>query len=154
MIYNGGQGILEDNEIFDNAMAGVWIKTDSNPILRRNKIHDGHEGGVCIFNNGKGVLEENDIFRNSLTGVLISTSSYPVLRRNRIFDGGAAGIEITNGAGTLIFLHISVHIEEFFSQVLLAGTFNDSLHDVILILSVGPGQILELNCVILSYFYS
>lgn len=56
LIYNSGLGIIEDNEIFDNAMAGVWIKTESNPILRRNKIHDGHEGGICIFNNGKGKL--------------------------------------------------------------------------------------------------
>ena len=31
---------LQDNEIFDNAMAGVWIKTDSNPTLRRNKVDD------------------------------------------------------------------------------------------------------------------
>lgn len=103
LIYNGGLGILEDNEIFDNAMAGVWIKTESNPILRRNKIHDGHEGGVCIFNNGKGLLEDNDIFRNALTGVLISSQSSPVMRRNRIFGGGAAGIEITNGAGLLSY---------------------------------------------------
>lgn len=82
-------------------MAGVWIKTESNPVLRRNKIHDGREGGICVFNSGKGILEENDIFRNRLTGVLISTSSHPVLRRNRIFEGGAAGIEITNAAGKL-----------------------------------------------------
>ena len=82
-------------------MAGVWIKTESNPVLRRNKIHDGREGGICVFNNGKGLLEENDIFRNRLTGVLISTSSHPVLRRNRIFEGGAAGIEVTNAAGKL-----------------------------------------------------
>ena len=61
LIYNGGLGIIEDNEIFDNAMAGVWIKTESNPILRRNKIHDGHEGGICIFNNGKGELR-NSVF--------------------------------------------------------------------------------------------
>ena len=47
-------GLLEENEIFDNAMAGVWIKTDSNPVLRKNKIHDGREGGICIFNGGKG----------------------------------------------------------------------------------------------------
>lgn len=60
-----GLGVLEHNEIFDNAMAGVWIKTDSNPTLRRNKIYDGRDGGVCIFNGGKGVLEENDIFRNA-----------------------------------------------------------------------------------------
>ena len=35
-------------------MAGVWIKTDSNPMLRYNKIHDGRDGGICIFNGGKG----------------------------------------------------------------------------------------------------
>lgn len=51
---NLGLGLLEENEIFDNAMAGVWIKTESNPVLRRNKIHDGREGGVCVFNYGKG----------------------------------------------------------------------------------------------------
>lgn len=54
LVYNGGLGLLEQNEIFDNAMAGVWIKTDSNPILRRNKIYDGREAGICIFNGGKG----------------------------------------------------------------------------------------------------
>lgn len=34
-------------------MAGVWIKTDSNPTLKRNKIFDGRDGGICIFNGGK-----------------------------------------------------------------------------------------------------
>ena len=50
--------MLEENEIFDNAMAGVWIKTESNPVLRRNKIHHGREGGVCVFNCGKGKFRE------------------------------------------------------------------------------------------------
>ena len=54
LVYNNGLGILEQNQIFDNAMAGVWIKTDSNPVLRRNKIFDGRDGGVCIFNKGRG----------------------------------------------------------------------------------------------------
>lgn len=53
LVYNGGLGLLEQNEIFDNAMAGVWIKTDSNPTLKRNKIFDGRDGGICIFNGGK-----------------------------------------------------------------------------------------------------
>lgn len=56
LVYNGGLGILEQNEIFDNAMAGVWIKTDSNPTLKRNKIYDGRDGGICIFNGGKGKI--------------------------------------------------------------------------------------------------
>ena len=53
-----GLGLLEENEIFDNAMAGVWIKTESNPVLRRNKIHHGREGGVCVFNCEKGKFRE------------------------------------------------------------------------------------------------
>jgi len=53
-VWASGLGFIEDNEIFDNAMAGVWIKTDSNPTLRRNKIHDGRDGGICIFNGGRG----------------------------------------------------------------------------------------------------
>lgn len=68
LIYNSGEGLLEENDIYGNALAGVWIKTDSNPMLRRNKIYNGKEGGVCIFNSGRGVLEENDIFNNALTG--------------------------------------------------------------------------------------
>lgn len=55
LVYNSGLGLLEQNEIFDNAMAGVWIKTDSNPTLKRNKIFDGRDGGICIFNGGKGM---------------------------------------------------------------------------------------------------
>ncbi len=41
-------------------MAGVWIKTDSNPTLRRNKIHDGRDGGICIFNGGRGKNGKED----------------------------------------------------------------------------------------------
>lgn len=55
-----GLGLLEENEIFDNAMAGVWIKTESDPVLRRNKIHHGREGGVCVFNSGKGECEPDE----------------------------------------------------------------------------------------------
>jgi len=55
LVYNSGLGVIENNEIFDNAMAGVWIKTESNPVLRHNKIHDGRDGGVCVFNSGRGL---------------------------------------------------------------------------------------------------
>lgn len=62
LVYNSGLGMIENNEIFDNAMAGVWIKTDSNPVLRHNKIHDGRDGGICIFNGGKGMYLEFDSY--------------------------------------------------------------------------------------------
>lgn len=64
---------MEQNEIFDNAMAGVWIKTDSNPTLKRNKIYDGRDGGICIFNGGKGkvfvILYLCKIFKNNCVNI-------------------------------------------------------------------------------------
>lgn len=69
LVYNSGLGLLEQNEIFDNAMAGVWIKTDSNPTLKRNKIFDGRDGGICIFNGGKG----ESYFITDLRGNLCSS---------------------------------------------------------------------------------
>lgn len=64
LVYNSGLGLLEQNEIFDNAMAGVWIKTDSNPTLKRNKIFDGRDGGICIFNGGKGMFLKTKLLYN------------------------------------------------------------------------------------------
>lgn len=63
-----GLGLLEDNDIYGNTLSGVWIKTDANPVLRRNKIYDGKESGVCVFSNGRGLLENNEIFNNLLSG--------------------------------------------------------------------------------------
>lgn len=58
-------------------MAGVWIKTDSNPTLRRNKIHDGRDGGICIFNGGRGIvvnfaLVKNPVFHYSSISLMIN----------------------------------------------------------------------------------
>lgn len=70
LVYNSGLGLLEQNEIFDNAMAGVWIKTDSNPTLKRNKIFDGRDGGICIFNGGKGIGSKNRIITSNATKII------------------------------------------------------------------------------------
>jgi parallel beta-helix repeat protein len=39
-VYSGGQGTLEDNDVFANAFSGVAITEGGNPTLRRNRIHD------------------------------------------------------------------------------------------------------------------
>ncbi|EPY80327.1 f-box only protein 11 isoform 3 [Camelus ferus] len=95
LVYNSGLGCIEDNEIFDNAMAGVWIKTDSNPTLRRNKIHDGRDGGICIFNGGRGIeitnhatatLEGNQIFNNRFGGLFLASGVNVTMKDNKIMN--------------------------------------------------------------------
>lgn len=96
-VYENGQGVLEDNEIFGNA-CGVSISTGGNPTLRRNRIHDCEDGGVVVYNNGQGILEDNDI----LSSVVIGEGGNPALRRNRIHDCEEDGALIQeNGQGVL-----------------------------------------------------
>ena len=48
-------------------MAGVWIKTESNPTLKLNKIFDGRDGGICVFSGGKGKLHWWHVFYDLLS---------------------------------------------------------------------------------------
>ena len=69
--HDNGRGIIEGNEIHSNALAGVWITTGSQPILRRNRIHSGKQVGIYFYDNGGGVLEENDIYNHCFSGIQI-----------------------------------------------------------------------------------
>ncbi|KAJ7388161.1 F-box only protein 11 [Desmophyllum pertusum] len=100
--YDGGCGILEENEIFNHKYSGIQIRSGSNPCIRRNKIWGGQNGGVLVYNGGLGLLEENEIFDNAMAGVWIKTESNPVLRRNKIHDGREGGVCVFNyGKGVL-----------------------------------------------------
>ena len=38
-----GQGVIEENEVYSNTLAGVWVTTGSTPVLRKNRIHSGKQ---------------------------------------------------------------------------------------------------------------
>lgn len=65
----------------------LQIRTNSDPIVRHNKIHHGQHGGIYVHEKGQGLIEENEVYANTLAGVWITTGSTPVLRRNRIHSG-------------------------------------------------------------------
>ena len=73
------------------------FSTGSNPLIKKNKIWGGQNGGILVYNGGLGVIEHNEIFDNAMAGVWIKTDSNPVLRYNKIHDGRDGGICIFNG---------------------------------------------------------
>jgi len=79
--------LIEGNNIHDNALAGIQIRTKSNPIVRCNRIHSGLHGGIYVHEEGMGLIEDNEINNNTLAGVWITTGSTPTLRNNRIHSG-------------------------------------------------------------------
>ena len=73
-------GVLEENDIFRNAQAGVLVSTQSHPVLRRNRIFDGQAAGIEITNGATATLEGNKIFNNKFGGLCLASGVLPNLK--------------------------------------------------------------------------
>jgi parallel beta-helix repeat (two copies)/parallel beta-helix repeat (two copies) len=101
-VYENGQGVIENNDIYGNAGPGVYICDKGNPIVKSNKIHDMKSSGVDVIDNGQGIIEENDIYGNVYAGIWISGGGNPIVKRNKIHNGESNGININeNGLGVI-----------------------------------------------------
>jgi len=97
-----GQLKLDDCDISSESAACVAIRDGADPLLRRNKIHDGKRSGVLIRDGGLGTLEDNDISGNATSGVIIRDGANTTLRRNRIQGNQESGVyAYDHGRGTL-----------------------------------------------------
>ena len=137
---------LEGCDITSQSQSCIAIHGGANPVLRRNRIHDGKQSGVFVYENGQGTLEDNDIFGNALAGVAFSTGGNATLRRNRIHDGKQGGVHVfENGQGTLedndIFgnARASVAIKTGGSPTLRRNRIHDGKSAGILVFENGKG---------------
>src|SRR5207302_9171995 len=87
LVYEGGQGTIEDCDIFGNAGVGVLIRDRGKPVIRQCKIHDGEQGGIWAYDNGQGKVENCDIFGNGKAGVEISQKSNLTVQGSKVHDG-------------------------------------------------------------------
>lgn len=96
-------GVIKDNDISRNGRAGVAILTGANPLVCRNKIHDGLDSGVMVSTRGRGTIEDNDICANCRAGVAILAEGQPTVRANRIYDGHDSGVLVCEqGQGSIV----------------------------------------------------
>ena len=42
------QGVLEENDIHHNRIAGIEVKNEANPVIIKCSIHHGSTGGVYV----------------------------------------------------------------------------------------------------------
>jgi F-box protein 11 len=93
---------LEGCDISSQSRASILIRNGADPRVRRNRIHDGQQGGVLVQDSGLGTLEDNDITANRYSGVMILTGGNPTVRRNAIRYNRQAGVLVADGGlGTL-----------------------------------------------------
>lgn len=106
-----GQGVIEENEVYSNTLAGVWVTTGSTPVLRRNRIHSGKQVSLqlseetnsercfiiqkqmkCSFIPGRN----ESIFSPSSqqVGVYFYDNGHGVLEDNDIYNHMYSGVQI------------------------------------------------------------
>jgi uncharacterized protein YdaU (DUF1376 family) len=101
-IYDNGQGLIAECDIFGNALSGVEIREGSNPIVRHCCIYDGMSCGFLVWSNGQGLIAECDIFGNASSGVEIEQGGNPTVCRCRINRNNGVAVHVTqNGRGTI-----------------------------------------------------
>ena len=59
--------------------SGVLISSNSQPILKNNRIFGGKAAGIEVTNNGGGVIENNEVFDNSFDGICLATGVNPFM---------------------------------------------------------------------------
>lgn len=57
--------MLQDNQVFANAGAGVVVQGGGNPTLLRNRIFANACYGVWVHADGSGTFEDNELTDNA-----------------------------------------------------------------------------------------
>ena len=79
--YDNGHGMLEDNDIFNHMYSGVQIRTGSNPIIRRNKIWGGQNGGILVYNGGELAIKTSVLLLNIMNSQSVKNNIQHVRSR-------------------------------------------------------------------------
>jgi parallel beta-helix repeat protein len=96
-----GNLLIEECEIMSQAGSCVYIRNNSDPVLRRNTIYGATTHGVLVYDGGRGTIEENEISGCSNSCVAVRNGGDPVVRRNMIRDGKDCGVWVhKDGRGT------------------------------------------------------
>ena len=99
-------GLLEENDIFRNAQAGVLISTNSHPVLRKNRIFDGFAAGepaVCPSHYAHMALScpgphpQHRQTSLPVSGIEITNHATATLEGNQIFNNRFGGLFLASG---------------------------------------------------------
>ena len=83
---------LEDCDISSQSLACVAVHGSADPVVRRNRIHDGKQGGILVHAGGRGTFEDNHIWNNAGGAWAIRPDAGEVVRRGNVEEapGGTA----------------------------------------------------------------
>lgn len=100
-IYDDGAGLVENCDIFNNALAGIESRSGGNVTIRQSRIYDGKQGGIFISENGDGTIEDSDVFGNALAGIQVKGGTMTI-RQCRLYQGKTSGVFVNDKGSALV----------------------------------------------------
>lgn len=80
-MYELGQGVIEENDIFENSEAGIEISEGGSPTVCNNRINMNGYAAIWIREKGKGHFENNELCDNQSGAWDIDRDCYPNITR-------------------------------------------------------------------------
>ena len=86
IVVTDSKGVYERNSVFGNALGGVQITNDAEPVLRCNRIYENLGNNVGCYKVAKGcLLLSNAIFGGASLGVRLFEGATPRIESNFIY---------------------------------------------------------------------
>ena len=86
IICNGSVATMENNELFENALAGVRLRDGARGTLRGNKLNRNETYGVEVSSGSSGTFDETDVRENALGGWSIQPECKANVHRTHSVD--------------------------------------------------------------------
>ncbi len=94
--------MIENNECFENKMAGIGSREDAAPVIRGNRCHGNEMAGIGSRLGARPVITDNDCYRNRMAGIGSREGAAPIIHANRCYENAMAGIGSRRGARPVI----------------------------------------------------
>jgi F-box protein 11 len=97
-----GWCIVEGCNVFGHTKAQIYIGGESNPTIRKCKIYNGKDDGICILDEGQTLIKRCEMYGNDSVQIRIAKGSKATIQGCKIHSGKSSGIYILDNGQALI----------------------------------------------------
>lgn len=102
-LYDASHATLQDNDIYDTALAALEAKSKSVCVVTNTRMHDSREGGgVYIYEEAEVTVQRCEIFNNAKANAECQTKAVLIIKDSQIYNSKECGFFFYDeGMGTI-----------------------------------------------------
>lgn len=88
----GTEPLIEDNDCYQNTMAGIGVRDGASPLILRNRCYENTLAGIGSRDGAKAQVYGNKCYRNKEVGIGTQASAKAFIAHNECYANEQAGI--------------------------------------------------------------